>query len=39
MLHQILDESAGRVSAQQMESIWAPNWQRNYLDFIEMAVR
>lgn len=35
----VLDESAGRVSAQQMESIWAPNWQRNYLDFIEQAVR
>ena len=35
----VLDENAGRVSAQQMESIWAPNWQRNYLDFIEKAIR
>lgn len=35
----IRDESAGRVNDQQMESIWAPNWQRNYLDFIEMAIR
>jgi len=34
----VLDESAGRVSAEQMESIWAPNWQSNYLDFIEKAV-
>lgn len=33
----VLDESAGRVSTQQMESIWAPNWQRNYLDFIKKA--
>jgi hypothetical protein len=34
----ILDENAGRVSTQQNESIWAPNWQRNYLEFIEKAV-
>ena len=34
----VLDDSAGRVSTRQMESIWAPNWQRNYLDFIEKAV-
>lgn len=34
----ILDESAGHVGTQQMESIWAPNWQRNYLDFLEKAV-
>lgn len=29
----VLDEGAGRVSPQQLESIWASNWQRNYLDF------
>lgn len=34
-----LDDSAGQVSTQQMDSIWAPNWKRNYLDFIEQAVR
>lgn len=34
-----LDENAGRLSSQQMESIWAPHWKRNYLDFIEQAVR
>lgn len=34
----ILDENAGRISTQQKESIWAPNWQRNYLDFIGKAV-
>lgn len=39
LAHLILDESAGRVSAQNMTSIWAPNWQRNYLDFIEKAIR
>jgi hypothetical protein len=35
----LLDDSAGQVIAQQMESIWAPNWERNYLDFIEQAIR
>jgi CDP-glycerol glycerophosphotransferase (TagB/SpsB family) len=35
----VLDESAGRVSAWQMESIWALNWKRNYLDFIEKVVK
>jgi hypothetical protein len=35
----VVDEDAGRVSAQNMTSIWAPNWQRNYLDFIEKAIR
>lgn len=35
----VLDSSAGRVTKQQMDSIWAPNWQRNYLDFIEQVVR
>lgn len=34
----VLDENAGRVSTQQMESIWASNWQRNYLEFIERTV-
>lgn len=34
----VLDENAGRVSTQQVESIWAPNWKRNYLKFIEKAV-
>lgn len=34
----LLDESAGRVSAQQIDSIWAPDWQRNYIDFIEQVV-
>jgi hypothetical protein len=31
----ILDESAGRVSSRRMESIWAPNWKRNYTNFLE----
>lgn len=35
----ILDDDAGRVSPQQMDSIWAPDWQRNYRNFIEQAVR
>jgi hypothetical protein len=35
----VLDESAGRVSTQQLESIWAPHWKRNYLDFIEQVVQ
>lgn len=39
LAHLVLDENAGRVSAQNMTSIWAPNWQRNYLDFIEKAIR
>jgi hypothetical protein len=29
------DDSAGRVSTQQIDSIWAPDWQRNYRDFSE----
>lgn len=35
----VVDDSAGQVSTQQIESIWAPNWKRNYLDFIEQVVR
>ena len=31
----VLDESAGQVGTQPMESIWTPNWKRNYLDFLE----
>ena len=34
----ILDESAGRVSNQQIEEIWASDWQRNYLNFIKQVV-
>lgn len=34
----VRDESAGRVSVQQIEKVWAPNWQRNYLEFIEQVV-
>lgn len=39
LAHMCLDSSAGLVDAKQMESIWAPNWQRNYLDFIEKEAR
>lgn len=35
----ILDDNAGRVTPQQMDSIWAPDWRRNYRNFIEQAVR
>jgi hypothetical protein len=35
----VLDDSVGRVSAQQLESIWAPHWRRNYLDFIEREIQ
>lgn len=35
----LLDDNAGRVDAQQIDSIWAPNWQKNYLGFIERALR
>lgn len=38
LAHLVLDENAGRVSTQQMESIWASNWQSNYLEFIKKAV-
>jgi hypothetical protein len=33
----ILDESAGRVSTHQTDSIWAPNWHHNFIDFIKEA--
>jgi hypothetical protein len=33
----MIDDSAGRVSSQGISSIWAPNWERNYLEFIEKA--
>ena len=39
LAHLILDEGAGRVNHQQMESIWAPNWRSNYRDFIERVVQ
>ena len=38
LAHLVRDESAGRVSVQQLEKVWAPNWQRNYLEFIEQMV-
>jgi hypothetical protein len=31
----VLDEIAGRVSAERIETIWAPQWQENYLEFIK----
>jgi hypothetical protein len=34
----ILDENAGRISGQQIDSIWAPNWKQNYLEFISQIV-
>lgn len=34
----ILDESAGFVNSQQIDSIWAPNWKSNYLEFIEKVI-
>ena len=37
LAHLILEKSAGRVSPADMESIWAPNWRRNYLAFIGRA--
>lgn len=33
----VLDDNAGLVSTQQMESIWASNWRSNYLNFIGKA--
>jgi hypothetical protein len=35
LAHLVLDESAGQVGVQQMESIWTPNWKRNYLNFLD----
>ena len=39
LVNKIHDEGFGLVSTQKIMSIWAPNWKRNYLDFIEQAVR
>lgn len=39
LVHLIHTNSAGRVSAQQMESIWASNWKQNYLAFIEPMIK
>lgn len=35
----IRDDNAGHVSTRQIESIWTPHWERNYLEFIEKAIR
>lgn len=35
LARRIRDEGEGRVSGQDIQSIWAPNWQRNYLEFID----
>lgn len=34
----LADESAGQVSSQQLESVWAPGWKRNYLDFVDKVL-
>jgi hypothetical protein len=35
----LADETAGRVTLDQIDSIWAPNWRENYCSFIEAALR
>lgn len=35
----VLDDSAGRSSTLELESVWAPSWRRNYLNFIEQVAR
>lgn len=32
------DDAAGQVSREQAESLWAPCWQQNYLEFLEKVV-
>jgi hypothetical protein len=39
LMHLIRDKSAGRVSDKKIETVWAPNWQCNYLNFLEKAIR
>lgn len=34
----IIDENVGQVSAQQIQSIWAPNWRQHYLNYIKQVV-